>query len=80
MTKLKHVTEHDGSQWVELEIAEEMAEALEQTTRELQGAIGKINEMLKSEITSYTENEPDYWDYQTVHESSVTLAKARGDL
>lgn len=28
-TKIKHVTEHDGSKWVELEVVEEMYATLE---------------------------------------------------
>ncbi|MBX2849176.1 MAG: hypothetical protein KTR16_12695 [Acidiferrobacterales bacterium] len=29
MSKLQHVTEHDGSRWVDLEVAEEMYSVLE---------------------------------------------------
>ncbi|MBX2848917.1 MAG: hypothetical protein KTR16_11395 [Acidiferrobacterales bacterium] len=52
MSKLKHITEHDGSRWVELEVAEEMYDLLELikaceiTSNIANGWSKEINELL----------------------------------
>lgn len=51
----------------------ELERALRTTNDELHGAINKINETLKREITSSDLDDPDYWDFQTVHDNSMLL-------
>ncbi|QDP67522.1 MAG: hypothetical protein Unbinned5350contig1004_29 [Prokaryotic dsDNA virus sp.] len=57
--------------------APDMYKMIKELSHELNIAIDEINEYRAKGITSSTENEPDYIDKQTVHESQVLLAKAR---
>lgn len=49
--------------------------ALESTNRELLSLINGYNQKLKEGICSSDLDEPDYVDYQTVHDNDVLLAK-----
>lgn len=46
---------------------------------EMSSLIGEVNDQRASRITNQTESEPDYHDYQTLHEIQLLLAEARGE-
>lgn len=53
----------------------ELRSALESTNRELMSMIDGYNQKLKEGICSSDLDEPDYADYQTVHDNYALLAK-----
>lgn len=55
-------------------IKSEQRKLIENAAEELAYLIGKINDDLKSKITSSDMDEPDYYDYQTCYELML-LAK-----
>jgi len=75
MSKLKHVTEHDGSRWVELEVAEEMYEMLERLHYETRLVYGEdyddVEELLTKARGENTESPIVKAD--TVRETARTL-------
>lgn len=50
-----------------------LEDTLRATNDELQGAIENINNTLKSNICSTDLDDPDYWDFQTVHDNVMLL-------
>lgn len=60
--------------------APEMYDLLESVSKELSFLINEANNQRKSQITSATENEPDYHDHETLYLIGKLLAKARGEL
>jgi len=53
-----------------------LEDALRATNDELHGAIENINSTLKSNICSTDLDDPDYWDFQTVHDNVMLLRGA----
>jgi len=47
--------------------------------RELHMAIDEVNLYRMKEVTSQTENQPDMWDMQSLHEAQLLLKAARGE-
>lgn len=59
--------------------APDMYAMIKELSSELESAITNLNIQLRREITSQSEDEPDYWDGQTIHEAQLLLKKARGE-
>ena len=53
-----------------------LEDALRVTNDELHCAIENINDTLKSNICSTDLDDPDYWDFQTVHDNVMLLRGA----
>ena len=58
----------------EIEI-DKLTESLRMTANELESFISLNNSQIKSRITSTDMDEPEYYDYQTVHEAMKLVAK-----
>lgn len=56
-----------------------MYEMLAAVRNELYQLIDEVNDQRASKITSTTENEPDYHDYETLHLIDDLLAEVRGE-
>ena len=67
---------HDENQGLKAKI-KELKQALDDTNKELCVAIEEVNNHLAEGVTSSTENEPDYWVFQTVHDNQVLLSKTQ---